>query len=557
MSEIDGYFSAELDRLRRTARAFGRDNPALARALEAHAGDPDVERLLEGVAFLVAGLRSRVDAAADDAARSLAEVIAPQVLAPLPAAAIVELAPQLRSLRARHRVPGGRELKARAGGVACRFRTCFDVDLRPLQVRACRLAEGPGPVFEVDLEVGEAALLDSVPLRLYLHHEDLGEAATLLLWLTRHLRGVTVVGAGGPLGRLPATALRPLAPTAWPVLPWPELAPAAQRAVLELFVLPERSCFVELEGLHELRPPEGPMTLRFELDRPPPLAAAPPAECVRLHCVPVINLFDAPGEPIRREGPAREAIVRADGLDPRHVEVREVVAVVASGRDRQRRALVPFARALGATSGTYSLRRAAGGWGGTDTFLRIHEPAGPSDEVLSLDLVCSNGRLPAEMRTGEAWDAGPGGLIRGCTNVTSVTPPVPAALGRGALWRLLAHLVLAPRGPADVEALRGLLRLYNVDPGSPRGRVGARMITAIGGLRREAVARVVRGAPISAVRTTVEVDEAAVGGVGPAFLLGQVLDALCAAYAPLGTASELRLELTPRRESLAWPVRLS
>lgn len=555
MSEVEGYFSAELDRLRRTARAFGRDNPALARALEVHAGDPDVERLLEGVAFLVAGMRSRIDSAADDAARSLAEVIAPQVVAPLPAAAIVELEPQLRSLRARHRVPAGRELRARAGGVECRFRTCFDVDLRPLQVRGCRLSLGPEPALEVDLEVGEAALRDPAPLRLYLHHEDLGQAATLLLWLTRHLRGVTVVGAEGLRGRLPAAALRALSPTAWPVVPWPELAPAAQRAALELFTLPERLCFVELEGLHELRSSEGPMTLRFELERAPPLATAP-AECVRLHCVPVVNLFEAPAEPIRREGPAREAIVRADGVDPRHVEVREVVAAHASGQDRRRRALVPFARALGATAGTYSLRRAEGCWGGVDTFLRIHEPAGSSDEVLSLDLVCSNGRLPAELRPGEAWDAGPGGLIRGCTNLTPVTPPVQAALGRAALWRLLAHLVLAPRGPADVEALRGLLRLYNVDSGSPRGRVGARMIAAIGGLRREGVVRVVRGAPVSAVRTTVEVEEAGVGGVGPAFLLGQVLDALCAAYTPLGTASELRLELRPRREALTWPVRL-
>lgn len=565
MAALADYFPAELDLLRRTGLAFARDNPALARALHTHADDPDVERLLEGVAFLCAGLRARIDRAGDDLVHALAELVAPHVLLPLPAATIVELAPNARAMRARHPVPRSRPLRSRpVGGVACSFRTCHDLDLWPLHVADARLADTPADAPAIDLtlglsEPGRAALREPAPLRLFLHHPDLAQAATLLLWLTRHLTGVTVLTSAGVAGRLPPSCLTPLPTAAHPVFPWPDTAPAAHRGLLELFVLPERHCFVELSGLHALALDDTRVTLRFELHRPPPLPAALSPAAFRLHCVPAVNLFEAPGEPIDRAGLAREALVRADGLDPRHVEVHDVTAVHALARDRTRRALTPFARALGHPArGTFSLRRAPSPLGdGVDTFLTVHDPPGAPlpDEILSLQLLCTNRRLPIGLRPGDLHDDNPGALLRGYTNLTAVTAPAPFPLGDHARWRLLSHLALAPRPLADVSTLRGLLRLYNLHPESARGRANTRQIDAIRGLRREALTRVVRGAPVSALRTTLELDEPALGGPGLAFLFGHVLDDLLAAHLPMGSAGELHLALSPGQHALTWPLR--
>lgn len=565
MTVVADYFAAELDLLRRTAVVFARDNPALARALQTHADDPDVERLLEGVAFLGAGLRARIERAGDELAYSLAELIAPQVVLPLPAATIVELEPNVRAMRSRSPVPRDRELRARAvEGVACVFRTCHEVDLWPLRGGAVRLVETAGDraALEWTLELANAeALREPGALRIFLHHADLAQAATLMLWLTRHVVGISVLVGARLVGRLPPEALVAGSVARLPVFPWPETAPAAHRALLELLVMPERHCFVELAGLHALELAEGPVTLRFELRRPPPLPAALSPGCLRLHCVPAINLFEAPGEPIVRDGLAREGLVRADGVDPRLVEVHEVLAVHAIGRDRTRRVLTPFARALGRPArGTYSLRRVRSPRGdGVDTFLTVHEgpeAASTEEEVLSLRLLCTNRRLPLELRPGDIRDESPGAIVRGYANLTAVTPPAPFPTGEHARWRLLSHLALAPRGPADVASLRGLLRLYNLRPESVRGRAVERMAEAIRGVRRESVVRVVRGAPLRAVRTTIELDEPALGGPGIAFLFGHVLDDLVSAHLPLGSAGELSLALSPGQQVIGWPLRV-
>ena len=118
------YYASELTFLRETARAFAQEHPALAGALRGT--DPDVERLLEGGAFMTAGLRARIDHSGAQVAHGLAELVLPHYLRSLPATTIVEFLPNPKTLRLRQRVPAERPLLARAvDGTVCRFRTCF------------------------------------------------------------------------------------------------------------------------------------------------------------------------------------------------------------------------------------------------------------------------------------------------------------------------------------------------------------------------------------------------------------------------------------------------
>jgi len=59
---LNSHYQNELNQLRRLADEFARRNPALAPLLGVDsANDPDVERLLEGVAFLTGMVRQRLD----------------------------------------------------------------------------------------------------------------------------------------------------------------------------------------------------------------------------------------------------------------------------------------------------------------------------------------------------------------------------------------------------------------------------------------------------------------------------------------------------------------
>ena len=55
------YYQSELTYLRELGREFGRAYPNVAGMLAERGGDPDVERLLEGFAFLPARIRERLD----------------------------------------------------------------------------------------------------------------------------------------------------------------------------------------------------------------------------------------------------------------------------------------------------------------------------------------------------------------------------------------------------------------------------------------------------------------------------------------------------------------
>ena len=55
------YYKKELRRLKEVGKEFAAEHPVLASQLASPTGDPDVERLLDGVAFLTANINRKLD----------------------------------------------------------------------------------------------------------------------------------------------------------------------------------------------------------------------------------------------------------------------------------------------------------------------------------------------------------------------------------------------------------------------------------------------------------------------------------------------------------------
>src|SRR5690606_23591598 len=75
----EDYFLQELSSLRELGREFAEYHPRLAPFLSAEAQDPDVERLLEGFAFLGARLRQTIEDEFPELSHSLLRVLWPHV----------------------------------------------------------------------------------------------------------------------------------------------------------------------------------------------------------------------------------------------------------------------------------------------------------------------------------------------------------------------------------------------------------------------------------------------------------------------------------------------
>lgn len=570
------HYQSELAFLRGMGKEFAAANPTAAGLLAERGGDPDVERLLEGFAFLTARIRERLDDALPELIHDLAEMLVPHYLRPVPAATVVEFTPVPGALRARARVPAGAEVASvPVEGIACRFRTTADLELVPVAVAdaAVDQAIGANPVLRLSLQAAASALpavFQDGGIRFFIQGEQ-PLATGLLLWLARHLREVEVRGlASGRAVRLGPNAVRLAGfDPAFPLLPWPGLAPAGYRVLQEYFTFPQKFLFFEVVGLGAARDvAEERFELAFRFERPPELPARVGKDNLRPNCAPVVNLFTADGEPIQVSALGEEHLVRAAGVEPRHVEIHSVDAVTGLADARgERPVYAPFAGfahgAVGAAARYYRLRRRHAVLDGAiDTWLSLGTPRDgaplPGEETLSLALTCTNRSLPGQLRLGDvAVGTQTSPTMARFKNILPVTKPIRPPLGAELHWRLVSHLA-ANRAPLPrAETLRTLLELYNfpalVD--QQAGRANRLRIEGIRSAQGLPSRRIVGGAPVRGTRVDVELDESHFASPGDAFLFAAVLDELLASQVALNSFTELAVRLQPSGREFAWNPR--
>ena len=115
------YYQSELTYLRELGKEFAAANPSLAGLFAERGGDPDVERLLEGFAFLASRIRERIDDAVPEVIDAVTQLVVPQLSRPIPACSIVEFQPNYSALRGIHRIERDTELgTVQVRGTQCR-----------------------------------------------------------------------------------------------------------------------------------------------------------------------------------------------------------------------------------------------------------------------------------------------------------------------------------------------------------------------------------------------------------------------------------------------------
>ncbi|GHG83095.1 type VI secretion system baseplate subunit TssF [Comamonas sp. JC664] len=569
------YYLSELSYLREMGRAFGLANPSVAGLLVERGADPDVERLLEGFAFLAARIRERVDDDVPELVHGLTELLLPHYLRPLPASTIVEFTPHLRALRGRSRLAAGAEVASQPiDGTSCVFRTTADVDLLPVQLTDAMLDRSSltSPVLRLyfqTTEQGRAEVFREQGLRLFIHTE-MSAAAVVLLWLLRYCRQVRVRGtaAQGEGIKLAANAIHPVGfDRDFKLLPWPR-ASEGYRHLQEYLTLPEKFLFFEVRGLDAAAGlKEDRFEIAFHLERPPPLDARIHREMFRLHCAPAVNLFSVPADPILHHTLDGEHLLRASDLPPNHAEIYSVDSVTGlkAGRNERRvyRPFHEFTHTAGgdAEQAFFRLRRATSPLDeGIDTYIALETPRNVvpdlnAEEALSMDLTCTNRSLPSRLQVGDlvvSTSASP--TQAKFKNISPVSRPARAPLGSELHWRLLSHLAINQHSLADAAALRRLMDLYNFHSLTDNlaARASRLRINSIRAVETKPVTRFLEGAPLRGHRTRVDLDEENFMGVGDAFLFGCVLEELLASHVTINSFNELSIRLHPSQTEFAW-----
>ena len=584
------YYQSELSALRQLGRRFAERSPALAPFLGQAGRDPDVERLLEGFAFLTGRLRQKLDDELPELSHSLMQLLWPNYMRPLPAFSILQFDP-LKHAGPALTVERDMPIESKAiDGVRCRFRTCYPTDIQALNLTALNYSvKGDGSLLGLRLEMSTDGHLGELALRRVRLHFA-GEryiSQMLYLSLLRNLAGIELVpldGSGKPINgvngqpmafNLPGDRVQPVGfAEEEALIPYPLNTFRGYRYLQEYFAFQDKFLFVDVIGLDLLKAlPEDTLKqirgveLRFDIRKSGVLRMRPTLENVKLHCTPIVNLFKHHALPIRLDGKQDEYLLLPSEHSLEHCGVFSVETVTGwmpGGVGYQE--YVPFESFehdpsfdVPNSRPHYSIRqRSSILHDGLDTYLSFGIRHTEDQETLSIELICTNQNLPRDLKLGDinrACEETPAFLS--FRNITPATSSFAPPLAHDFLWKLISNMSLNYLSLADVNALKVILETYDM----PRyydqqaEKVSKRLLGGLKSIKHHHVDRLHRGLPVRGLRTELTVDPQGYIGEGDLFVFASVLNEFFALYASLNSFHELRVKST-QGEVYQWTPRM-
>ncbi|WP_035245748.1 type VI secretion system baseplate subunit TssF [Desulfogranum mediterraneum] len=572
MDVYSKYYEQELYNLRQLAREFAEVHPAIAPMLSGQAADPDVERLLEGTAFLSGLLRQKIDDHLPEVIHSLTNFIFPHFLKSIPAVSLVRFTPK-KGLQEPLLIQAGTELGAnRVDQVSATFKTCFDCTVQPLAITRISNSGSAagGQQITVEFRLSGPGLDTWIPEKLAFYiGGSYSRAADLFYLLTRKLRRIVAESEEG--GKGISLAAQSLQPTAFErknsLLPYPGNSFPGFRYLQEYFLLPHKFLFLELRGLGEWtdRGTGTGFRLCFELE--PSTLTLPNLglDALLLSTVPVINLFSHEADPILQDHSRDKIMVSPALKEGRRPEIYSVDRVTGYTRGAMVKKEYHSASLFGAgrVGNSYGLLHSISKVSNRpELSLQFSYPPEElelAEETISVSLTCTNGDIPQQLKLGDVCrpTSQTPELVE-FSNLMKPTLSIDPPLSGSLLWKLLSHLSLNLLSLSTVENLTELLELYVFKQDRDQGRVASNLkrIQGIEEFEVTPTNRLIRGQMMRGqkIRLTARSDHFA--GTGDFCLFGMVLDQLFSEYCSMNTFIQLDIIDSVSGETYPWPTRV-
>lgn len=610
------YYEEELTHIRGLASEFSRMHPAIARNLSLDTvpcPDPYVERLLDGVAFLAARTRLKVDAERSRFARNLLEVLYPDMVAPSPAVGMAVLKPgqQVQTMLSGHLVKRGTKLiSSLQPGLSTRstYTTAQDVALWPMQVasvgyyqdRSAMATAGLQPTrgpdsaecaFRISISrVGKGMLRELALDRLDLCFAASARAPALFDTIFGACSAVSARAKDGSAAAQPLDLPQMIGiADSEAMLPRTRETFEGYRLLREYFVMPDRFYQVRIDGLQPVvRRCDETLEVFFFFKRAAPELADVTVQDFELFATPIVNLFERECNVFEIDFRKTRQVLHADRTRPLDFEIYRVLRVEDAdiqGPEAQLPAL--FSIGQNRSSGwVYSVdrrpRRPAEdeqrqgvtrtSYTGDDVFLAVSRPVGGSSarplKRLDVTALCTNRDLPI-LDDSPSLTLDSGDPVDAVTLLGAVRPPqpaIPAAMPNSAegesradelAWRLVAQLSLnflsLAKDEQSAAPLHALLDLY-ADRGDSRMARHVRSIVRVAS--RPVVERLPIPGPMCfgrGVDVTLHVDKSPLSGHST-LLLSALLARLFARHAGVNGFVRTRTRLLERQEEVRWPM---
>ena len=556
------YFQDELTYLRESGSEFAKYHPKLTHFLAEGTFDPDVERLLEGFAFLTGRIREKIDDELPELTQSLMTLLWPHYMRSIPSLCISELQSHSGSVTEKTLIERGAEMASeKIEGTQCLFRTCYDVMLYPLEIVDIEQTNSRNnssvDVTLVTNDDSEISRIGLDTLRFHLYGE-VHITRTLFLWLFRYLDHIELDAGGGYKRILAADKIKPVGyEEDEALLPYGQNSFSGYRLFQEFFSLPEKFMFFDLHGLDWLKgvPQRSSVKIKFHFKRALPSEVVLKQKHLKLHCTPAVNLFDKDADPIRLDHQRNEYKVRPQSNHQDHYEVYSIETVESWNKDeRRRKELIEFEtfehqiNQKGKQDFYKSkvVERLSGR--GLERYISFHTHNGDiselSSEAVLMKLQCSNADLAERLSAGDitlnTHKSPPYAVFKNITKPTqSVSPQVNGELQ----WQLIANMSLNYLSLANIDVLKVLLSTYDFHSRVDRQahRASQHRLDGILSSEIKPVDRIFRGVSVRGNQFKLVVDSKFFVNEGEMFLMVSVLNEFIRLYSSVNSFTELEV----------------
>lgn len=572
------YFEEEMRYLHEEGKVFAAKHPEQARFLNIDSisdRDPYVERLFEGFAFLAGRIHERLDDELPEYTEGFFSLLYPHFLRPIPALSIVEFSPKAGQVSEPTVLQRGTEISSAPVGsehVACRFETTEDVIIRPLSLESASLSLEADTTHSVALRfrVNSGARIEPEALesvRLFFR-ADAGVASTMHLFFTRHVERVSIHSddASEPASSVTLSGQKWIRAGGFGpdegLLPYSEYTFSGTRLLQEYLNFRQRFWCIDLLGLDQLCGLDGDQTItvNVKFDRDYPEDRRFTDDNFRLHCCPVINLYESDAEPIRMSQTEAEYRVTANSNYRNSLEVYDVLRVVGieekTGRRHDYEPFYSFERGANGSNRFFiqSFRRGPDDQRTTYLSLSDGQEATQSvdSEVLSIDVRVTNGSLPREaLQENTINELGPD--VPAIVDPANLIQPTliryaPTGDYGDYFWQLLSHLSLNRASLASTKELAELLRLYDWSMSD----ANRRRIQGIRDVRWEGKDIAVRGSVVRGGQVTIELEQDHFADEGDICLFGMVMSEFLSMYATINSFVHLKIITKPSERTYEW-----
>ncbi|MCX7122194.1 MAG: type VI secretion system baseplate subunit TssF [Gammaproteobacteria bacterium] len=553
MSHLRQYYEDELSHLREQGRLFSERYPKLAPFLAETSQDPDIERLLEGFAFISAKLKCKIDDAYPELSQQFLELIAPLYFRAQPSHTILQFHPNPSMSAEIKIIPKGVEVMMAKGADQYGMSTLYDLKVQPLELTHLDKKTHQN---EIVLTLNFCTLYGADTHNLkgmqFFIQGDLRHSYLISYLLLEHLNQIRFCVEGQEFD-LPKVRFQRLG-----------LKADSQHCFETLchyFVFPEQFLFLELEGIDfESLPKVKAFSLKLHLNFDDREHLKISEETFVLHATPAVNLWTTNAEPLSHQSEKIDYILKAQTLLP-GAAVHSILRV--QGWSETKKANFEYLPASAFPVQQAEFRRyqtklkESSIEDHPEVYLELWNPDSLlADEVISTEILAYqplaflevNGRkILKSVQAVEGLDF---------IHILPFSSPVYPPLQEQVSWKLITHLALRFKNIQDIGSLKQLIVSYDFSDFQP-GRsasLGRRIADALLEVATRSHQHFHRGEIIHGFLSVIKLKEDIFLNRGEVFLFGSILARILAEHASFNSFHELALEGVLTGVHFSWPT---